>query len=100
MKRLKEEKIEISHCPNSIAIETFRKEIRRDTRLLVKLTKTTPYSLEVFYEKIQKFINVEREMKPGKVITSTSQPSLLRARMWKGNLSWIGIPILFVLNQQ
>lgn len=64
-KRFKMEKMEISQCPNSIAIEAFKKGIKRDTRLFMELTKTTPCSLDVVYEEALKFVNME-ELKPSK----------------------------------
>lgn len=53
-------------CPKSIAIEAFRKGIKRDTRLFIELTIITSWSLDAFYKETQKFVNMERELKSGK----------------------------------
>lgn len=51
MRRFKMKKIERSHSPDSITIEAFQKEIKRDTSLFIKITKTTLYFLDTVYEK-------------------------------------------------
>lgn len=65
-------KMKISQCPDSIAIKAFIKGKKRDICLFMELSKTTPYSVDVVYNKAQKFVNVEREMKPFKTPFSKS----------------------------
>lgn len=57
------EKIEISNFLDSIAIEAFRKGIKRDISLFIKLTKPTPHFLERMCEEAQKIVNVEKALK-------------------------------------
>lgn len=70
IKRFEMEKMEISQCRNSKAIEAFYKGIKRDTSLFIKLKKTTPRSMEVVYEETHKFINIEKETKSIKEVVT------------------------------
>lgn len=78
--------MEISQCPHSIAIEAFRKWIKRDTGLFVELTKIIPYSLNVVYKKAQNFVNVERELKPSRTLVSRHQTNSLLIKNTMGNI--------------
>lgn len=62
--------MEILQCLNSIAIEAFKKGIKRNTGLFVELTKTNPHSLNVVYGEAYKFVNVEMELKLSKTLVS------------------------------
>lgn len=72
MKRFHVEKIEISDCPYSITVKEFRQGVLRSFDLFVALTKMTPQTMEEAYEEAQKFVNLERELKPIKEMCSTT----------------------------
>lgn len=78
------EKMEIL-CPNYIAIEVFRKGIKRITSLFIELTKTTPSSLDMVYKKVQKFVNVERELKLKTLMLRSSDKSITSKDSGKEN---------------
>lgn len=52
--------MEISKCPDSIAIEAFQRGIKRDTSLFIELTKI---SLDAINEEAQKFVDMEKKLK-------------------------------------
>lgn len=54
MKRFKVKKLEILGYPISISKEVLQKEVIKSSRLFVKLTKTTPRSLDAMYTMAQK----------------------------------------------
>lgn len=62
MKRFKVKKLEILGYPISISKEVLQKEVIKSSRLFVKLTKTTPRSLDDMYTMAKKFVNLEREL--------------------------------------
>lgn len=53
MERFKEEKFEITDCPNSIAIEAFRKGLLRSSNLFTELTKIVPHTMEKLITKLE-----------------------------------------------
>lgn len=77
--------------PDSIPMEAFCKEIKRDTSLFIEFIKTTVRFLDMVYREAQKFVTMKKKLKSTKGLLNWTIDKATHAKIL------IGIDILIFL---